>query len=431
MPIDPSIALQVRSPEPVNLLAQYAQVAGIQNAGMQNKLAQFQLDEGMRKRDDEQALRADLSASGGDLAQVRNALIRRGQVKQALEIDAADRKRRLDEAGIDEKTVATALKRLEGFSGLIAPLTQDLQNLTHDKVLETGRRAQAMNLLQPGWESQIPMNAMELPAFVKSLALSTEQGRKSLEMLLPKVNLQDTGGAVTPFNTNPLAGAVGPLAGATPVAKTNTPGELLTDARTRAEGAANRGVQVRGQDMTDARSREQIASGRAPAGYRFKPDGSLEVIPGGPAETTKITEAQGKAGLYSSRASESDTILRDLEGKISVEGLAAKRGLEKMPGVGGVASSAANYALSANQQKVEQAQRDFVNAILRQESGAVISPSEFDNAQKQYFPQPGDGKEVIEQKRRNRETAIKGLKVMAGPAAPKGGASGGWKVEKE
>ena len=81
--------------------------------------------------------------------------------------------------------------------------------------------------------------------------------------------------------------------------------------------------------------------------------------------------------------------------------------------------------MSAKTQQVEQAQRDFVNAVLRQESGAVIAPSEFDNAQKQYFTQPGDKKEVIEQKRKNRETAIAGLKVMAGPAANSNPASGG------
>ena len=67
-------------------------------------------------------------------------------------------------------------------------------------------------------------------------------------------------------------------------------------------------------------------------------------------------------------------------------------------------------------QQVEQAQRNFVNAILRQESGAAIADSEFANAQKQYFPQPGDSKQVILQKKQNRETAIAGLQVMAGPA---------------
>ena len=72
---------------------------------------------------------------------------------------------------------------------------------------------------------------------------------------------------------------------------------------------------------------------------------------------------------------------------------------------------------NSNQQKVEQAQRDFINAALRVESGASISPSEFENARKQYFPQPGDSAAVIEQKRQNRETEIQSLKLQGGPGA--------------
>lgn len=57
-------------------------------------------------------------------------------------------------------------------------------------------------------------------------------------------------------------------------------------------------------------------------------------------------------------------------------------------------------------QKFDQAKRDFINAQLRRESGAVISPDEFANAELQYFPQPGDTPEVIAQKARNRAIAI-------------------------
>ena len=39
-------------------------------------------------------------------------------------------------------------------------------------------------------------------------------------------------------------------------------------------------------------------------------------------------------------------------------------------------------------QMFEQAERNFINAILRQESGAAIADSEFNNARKQYMPQP-------------------------------------------
>jgi hypothetical protein len=132
-------------------------------------------------------------------------------------------------------------------------------------------------------------------------------------------------------------------------------------------------------------------------------------------ENKPLTEGQGKAVMFGQRAAQSDKVLRGLEDTISLEGLSTKRAAENIPLIGGIAGYVGNSMLSGDQQRVEQAQRDFVNAVLRQESGAVIAPSEFDNAIKQYFPRPGDTKEVKDQKRLNREIAIKGFTRMAGP----------------
>lgn len=132
-------------------------------------------------------------------------------------------------------------------------------------------------------------------------------------------------------------------------------------------------------------------------------------------ENKPLTEGQGKAVMFGQRAAQSDKVLRGLEDTINLEGLSTKRAAENIPLIGGIAGYVGNSMLSGDQQRVEQAQRDFVNAVLRQESGAVIAPSEFDNAIKQYFPRPGDTKEVKDQKRLNREIAIKGFTRMAGP----------------
>lgn len=66
-------------------------------------------------------------------------------------------------------------------------------------------------------------------------------------------------------------------------------------------------------------------------------------------------------------------------------------------------------------QLFDQARRDFINAQLRRESGAVIGPDEFNNANKQYFPQPGDSEAVIRQKRDARRLAIESMGRSAGP----------------
>ena len=63
-----------------------------------------------------------------------------------------------------------------------------------------------------------------------------------------------------------------------------------------------------------------------------------------------------------------------------------------------------------------QAERNFVNAVLRRESGAAIAPDEFKSAEKQYFPQPGDSAEVLAQKKANRDLTSKNLINESGSA---------------
>lgn len=60
-------------------------------------------------------------------------------------------------------------------------------------------------------------------------------------------------------------------------------------------------------------------------------------------------------------------------------------------------------------QQITQAQRDFINAVLRRESGAAISPQEFENAALQYFPQPGDDPETVKQKLANQRTQLEAI----------------------
>ena len=116
-----------------------------------------------------------------------------------------------------------------------------------------------------------------------------------------------------------------------------------------------------------------------------------------------LTEFQGKSMNFGTRAAEADKILQNTQfDPTAVEGV-------RRTGMIG------NFFASPETQKALQAQRDFVNATLRQESGAAISNSEFENAQKQYFPQPGDSQEVIAQKAANRATVIKGFARQAGP----------------
>ena len=171
---------------------------------------------------------------------------------------------------------------------------------------------------------------------------------------------------------------------------------------------------LREKYLTKQTSPEQIIN--IPPGYRMAQDGvTLESIPGGPA--SRPTQQQGEAKLYSTRAASAHSVITGMEGKYNRVGLAMKEKAGGVWGVGDTLEAGANMFLSEEAQKVEQAQRNFVNAVLRRESGAAIPPEEFDNAKQQYFPQVGDKPGVIEQKRKNREEAINGIAEMAIPTA--------------
>lgn len=163
------------------------------------------------------------------------------------------------------------------------------------------------------------------------------------------------------------------------------------------------------------------------------PQGAAIPVPGMPQKP--LTEGQAKANLFGTRAMEAQKTLSELYGQGTDRPGWWKRTAESTVGVlptwagrDGLVDAAGaltNWTQDSGQQRVEQAQRDFINSILRRESGAAIAESEFSNARKQYFPQAGDGKAVIEQKARNRQLAIDGLQAEVPGGFRRGGASGG------
>lgn len=128
---------------------------------------------------------------------------------------------------------------------------------------------------------------------------------------------------------------------------------------------------------------------------------------GNPYATGKFNNEQGKAAGFSDRMLGSEQTLRGLEGINGGFG-------------GGLAGTMSGWTpngmKSADRQRFEQAKRDFVNAQLRRESGAAISQKEFDNADAQYFPQPGDSADVIAQKRTNRQRSVEAMAREGGPS---------------
>lgn len=119
------------------------------------------------------------------------------------------------------------------------------------------------------------------------------------------------------------------------------------------------------------------------------------------------TQEQSTAAGFASRMAAAQASLVGID---TVGTSLRGRGLAAVPGGLG------NYFQSAAYQKYQRAKTDFINAQLRRESGATIRDEEFLSAEKQYFPLPGDGPEVIEEKRKARDLAIANMAQSAGPA---------------
>lgn len=117
------------------------------------------------------------------------------------------------------------------------------------------------------------------------------------------------------------------------------------------------------------------------------------------------TASQFEAAQFGTRTQESGGIISGLGDQIA-----------RMSGISfGLQSRLPRGLQSEIIQSFDQAQRNFINATLRRESGAAIAESEFENARLQYIPQPGDRQLTLEQKRRNRETVTNFLLQEGAP----------------
>lgn len=132
------------------------------------------------------------------------------------------------------------------------------------------------------------------------------------------------------------------------------------------------------------------------------PDGTMRMAQGGATQGFKFTEAQSKDNVYATRAEGALALLDS----VGAEAMASRgdRVADAIPlGIG-------REFQSEDFQVAQQAGEEFLQAILRKDTGAAITSQEQDLYGKTYLPQPGDGPRVIEAKRQARIRAIEALK---------------------
>jgi hypothetical protein len=124
-------------------------------------------------------------------------------------------------------------------------------------------------------------------------------------------------------------------------------------------------------------------------------------------ENKPENQFQAASAGFADRMAVAEQYLKDPD----VMAAATSRYQQNAAGVWGVG----NYLTSTAKKSLDQAILAFTNSKLRQESGATIGDSEFQKADKEYFPQPGDPQEIIDQKRKERELVTRGMIRNAGP----------------
>lgn len=213
-----------------------------------------------------------------------------------------------------------------------------------------------------------------------------------------------------------VASAAHQYAGA--AAQTAQAGKLRAETEAGLKGTYDpaRGIMV---DPRTGQARDVIGADGKPIGAKDK----------------DLNGEQANALTFASRMQAAHQTLDGLSKEGVTQPSLTKRAADAVPVIGPALGMAANWVASEKQQQVEQAQRDFINAVLRRESGAAISMGEFANAAQQYFPQPNDRPAVIEQKRQARQRVIDGM-LQAVPASRRpvparlpvgaGGGGGSW-----
>jgi len=471
MAIDPNIALGVRSVEFQNPLAQYGQLATIQNAQNQNALAQFQLGAAKRQEESQNALsdayRMSVNPETGqiDSKMLLGNVAKSNAAHMLPEIQSKLLESQVKEATLKKTGLETSEKEFK--------LAQDKLKHGWMSMGEASTPQAAIEKLQDGVkqgyfdfatasaEAQKIQNMT--PDQYKQYRIQKVMGlldaKDQLGAMLPKVARQEAGGKVVSIQDNPMLPGYGlPVAGMD-ITKTGTVADQLAREKFTWE-KANPGFELKeaedgsivGVNKRTLQAFPVTVGGAAPAAPAATPAGAagmpgarVPAIPGmasvldqqAPAATataakplmgkgTGMTEAQSNAAMFGGAMAQAQKTISELEKGGTVKNAVVPgllTGLAQMVpfGVGQGISNTIESTFNADptgligpdkaQQKLAQAQLAFATAYLRKTSGASFGASEVSNTIKEFFPLIGEGKEVIAQKAAARDRAIEGMKM--------------------
>lgn len=426
MPIDSSIAMSGRQFQMADPLEVQSRVMSLGQLAGQQQLQQMQIQQAQRTQDQENTLADLYKGNVNPDGTVNRQGVLSGAAQRGLGAKIPGMQKQFadsDKATADVGHVGAQTKdlewkvqkgKLEASGNALSSLLAN-PNVTHDDVIGTMVGLVRNGIVTPeqGQKAiqELPGDPVRLRQYLVQKGMENVEAGKRMELLAPKRQEVNDGKTTTFVDTNPYTNPQGPA----PIKMQTTPGQDQSNA-----------TSIRGQNLVNARATD--ANGIAQSSARTQivegPDGFVLIDKGTglarPAAMLNGVQVQGKGSgdlndvqskalLFGSRMQDAEKVFTKMAAQGTVRPSVLKGAVENLPFVGGAAGAGANALSSDGQQQVEQAQRDFINAVLRRESGAAIADSEFANAKKQYFPAVGDSDAVIAQKTQNRKLATQGI----------------------
>jgi hypothetical protein len=314
MAIDPSISLGVRGVEFQNPLAQYGQIAAIQNAQNQNALAQFQLGSARRQEESQNALSDAYQRSfNPETGQLDPKMLISNVARSKAAYLLPDIQGKLLESETKQATLAETQQKTKAGEFKLA---QDKLNFGLKSLGDSPTPQEAIKKLNEGVTkgyfdfSTAAAEAQKLQSMTPEQykeyriekVLGLVDAKDKLGFMLPKTRDRDIGGQIQTIQDNPrLPGYGMPIAGGA-VSKTQTFADIT---------AAKQATTSAGQLNL---AQQKFAWEKANPGFELKEDAdgnffgvnkrTLQASPvtiGGPAPATAPMAAPAGAGMPGAR----------------------------------------------------------------------------------------------------------------------------------
>jgi hypothetical protein len=292
MPVDTSIYSQLRPVQIDSPFEMQAKAQNIRDMQHRNKLTELMFAEKELESSKRNALESlyrnavDPATGKIDRTKLISGAAQGGLGAQIPGMQEQFSKQDKASAEADSKKFELATKRHDYYKKTLGALAQE-PGLNKDLVLQAGQSLVAQGILPAEMYQQAIQNLPDDPEQLRQRLIQGVKAQMTPEQMFtvfaPKPEKLDNGQQISYRDMNPNSPTYGQATGGDPVQKMQSP-----------ESAASVAATIRGQNMTDARARETTAAGKAPPGYRYKQDGTLEAIPGGPADI-KAGEAGAKA----------------------------------------------------------------------------------------------------------------------------------------